>query len=548
MRRIVLTLISGVLVFVITLVLTDLFISRKAEQDADMLNEQILDRFCNLLDDDIIITKMSAFSFLAANFHDNEDSLRTHDTSLIVNSNSLPRIWNNAYFYLEEFLQISPYFESAMFVFDESICREFFGLDRAFAPAINQGDTTRHDFSKSHDFMSSANYKRLKEKRESFWSAPTSDSPVAGKMVSLYIPLTLSDGRFLGSFNLCISTNTLMEELRDNLPYGEEHSQMAVYDEHGTLYAACPSEFNTKDSGKRYHTYERKSQSAPWVIRTICETDAIYADAHKVTLFTTLISLVGMLLMFICCFIIFRQVSKDMRQKAAVEEELILAANVQMSILKPTEFRSEGVRLENFLRPAINAGGDLYDYSFKDGILTFIIGDVSGKGISAALFMTQVVSLFRNAVRYTLNPVEIMSQINESIAENNPTVTFCTAIVGNYDGRRLTLCNAGHTSPVLKPYGGEPDFLRLTPNLPLGVMPQFGFKDNEVVLSSRDTLLLYTDGVTEAKSKDDKFYGEERIIEVMSHDDSLSALLTSLEDFTRKATQSDDITVVRLSV
>jgi len=201
------------------------------------------------------------------------------------------------------------------------------------------------------------------------------------------------------------------------------------------------------------------------------------------------------------------------------------------------------------MQPAKEAGGDLYDYVEKDGKLIFCIGDVSGKGMPAALFMTQVVSLFRSVVRSTAEPSEIASGINNVLASNNPDMTFCTFFVGVLTGDTLTWCNAGHNPPVLLTQGSAPQFLKVRPNLALGLMEDFPYTSETMEFTEGKSLLLYTDGVTEAKNQKHNEFTAERLLESLSRAsaDVINTVLDDVRSFVAGYEQSDDITLVHIS-
>jgi len=167
------------------------------------------------------------------------------------------------------------------------------------------------------------------------------------------------------------------------------------------------------------------------------------------------------------------------------------------------------------LVPMREVGGDLYDYYRKGDDFFFIIGDVSGKGIPAALFMSATVNLFRSAVKRLQSPKAIMEEINGVLSEHNPSLTFVTAIIGrlHVPTGELTYCNAGHLPPIKVENGKwkvESEELELIPNIPLGYEGKFQFVEQGTLLGKEDTLVLYTDGITEARNKKHEMMGMAR--------------------------------------
>lgn len=572
MRRIVLTLVMSIIVFVGTIVSTDIYVSQKSTESADYLNDIALDNFRSEMESDILLTEVSIRSFLSGQKH-----VSVNDSNMIViDEQNLKEFRKGIHSNLCQFMKANRYYENSMFIIDDEINREYYGEDGFYAPSVNQGDTMLHVLSDNYDYNRSSHYQQLKRERKRFWCTPSPTSPVAGKYMIIYVPIILSDGRFFGAFAVSLDSEMISDKLKKHLPYGDDYSAIFILDEKGRVFSSshlwikehqdeeelkrCICKFTVSDSttsyipirydGVEYYGYRRTTANAPWIICTFCETDKIYEDADKFKTVVLVTSLLGMLLMLVCCYVISRQVRSNLRKKAAAEEELKMAAKVQMSMLKTTQATlTGGTSLQAFMKPAREAGGDLYDYVEKDGNLIFCIGDVSGKGMAAALFMTQVVSLFRNAVKCTVEPAEIVSMINDVLAESNSDMTFCTFFVGVLDGCNLKFCNAGHNPPVLLS-GHSSHFMKVKPNLALGLMEGFPYKTEESPVHEGDTLLLYTDGVTEAKNKEHKEFGENRLIESLSSQspDVIGRVFDDVCIFVAGYEQSDDITMVCVTV
>ena len=191
-------------------------------------------------------------------------------------------------------------------------------------------------------------------------------------------------------------------------------------------------------------------------------------------------------------------------QKASIENELQVASGIQMSML-PSKFPDrEGLDMYASMTPAKEVGGDLYNYLLKDDCLYFCLGDVSGKGVPASLFMAQVTRLFRTLANQQMAPADICTHMNEALSGNeNPTCLFVTLFVGLVDlqSGHLSFCNAGHNPPVIG--GGEHhgDFLKMLPNIPIGVMPGMLFRGEEIDSIKGRPLFIYTDGLNEAENR-----------------------------------------------
>ena len=172
------------------------------------------------------------------------------------------------------------------------------------------------------------------------------------------------------------------------------------------------------------------------------------------------------------------------------------------------------VDMSGMVVPAKEVGGDLYDFYDRDGKLFFCIGDVSGKGVPAALVMSVTRSLFRSVSTQDKNPQRIVTAMNESLADMNNNDMFVTCFLGVLDlsTGHLKYCNAGHNAPVrIGP--GTAAFLDVVPNLALGVVSGTQYKEQETDLSSGEGLFLYTDGLTEAENAEHALFGEKRLLE-----------------------------------
>lgn len=256
---------------------------------------------------------------------------------------------------------------------------------------------------------------------------------------------------------------------------------------------------------------------------------------------------------------------KTTEQKAGMEKELSVAANIQSSIL-PKPFAGmypdmQELDVFDFIRPAKTVGGDLYDYSVKDNKLFFCLGDVSGKGIPASLFMTMLISSFRNIISHTEDPTRVATLMNNSLSGRNDQEMFCTLFIGVLDlgSNVLRYCNAGHNPPVIKHIvNGEPviEYIKAKANLPIGIMEGFDYTGEETTLAPGEFIFLYTDGVTEAEDADKKLFGEEATLTAVcesapdgthSAEDCIQNVYTSLSRHVNGAVQNDDITMLAVS-
>ena len=251
-----------------------------------------------------------------------------------------------------------------------------------------------------------------------------------------------------------------------------------------------------------------------------------------------------------------RQLMQAVSVRERIEGELNVARDIQMNLL-PKVFpafpnRTE-VDIHALVAPAREVGGDLYNFYFLDEHhLCFTIGDVSGKGVPAALFMTIAMTLIRVASDHESDPARIMDDVNANISRNNPNCMFVTLVVGMLDVRtgRMSYVNAGHNPPLALRREGDIQVLAARSGPAVGVFDDIEFNLLETSLNPGDCLLLYTDGVTEAMDPSGGLYGDARLRQLMTHCTELAAeqvvdrVIRDVRDHAGEAEQSDDITVL----
>ena len=248
---------------------------------------------------------------------------------------------------------------------------------------------------------------------------------------------------------------------------------------------------------------------------------------------------------------------KNLKETTAANErfesELNIANAIQMSMLPKNFPHNDKIGLHAILKPAREVGGDLYDFMVKDNMAYFTVGDVSGKGVPASMYM----AITRSAIRFVLGmglPLnEVINKVNNAFCDGNDTGMFVTLFLGsvNLDTGEFRYCNAGHNPVVL-----NNEFLPAAPNLAVGVWPDFQYVEQSVQLEKGSRLIIYTDGVTEAEREDKSQYGEERLLkwaessETTCHsaEEACQNLLDSVHEFTEGNAQNDDITIMTIKI
>ena len=200
-------------------------------------------------------------------------------------------------------------------------------------------------------------------------------------------------------------------------------------------------------------------------------------------------------------------------------------------------------------------GGDLYDYHLLDNGSVFVaIGDVSGKGITAALFMSRAITLLNNYAKLGYSPAKMLFEFNNNLAAHNPNMMFITAFVAVYDPKtgELTYSNAGHNYPYI--LSDKLTALNTENGIMAGSFEDVAFPEYTVKMKPGDCLFMYTDGVTEAENKSGELFDETRLEEVLlknkacSADDLLNAVTSEINVFAQGAEQSDDMTMLTLQI
>ena len=237
--------------------------------------------------------------------------------------------------------------------------------------------------------------------------------------------------------------------------------------------------------------------------------------------------------------------------KERIESELRIARDIQRSIV-PSEFpHHQKLDLYAYMMPAKEVGGDLYDYLLEDDHLYVCLGDVSGKGVPAALFMGQATRMFRALAREQCTPQEIATRLNAEFTEHNDNGMFVTLFIAYIDLNtgRMDFCNAGHNPPIL---GGK--FLEVESNAPIGLWPELEFVGEYVENIKGCPLFIYSDGLNEAENRQQKQFGDERLLQILqdNHFDSAQQVIEYLCDAVEKhrngAAPNDDLTMMALKV
>lgn len=256
----------------------------------------------------------------------------------------------------------------------------------------------------------------------------------------------------------------------------------------------------------------------------------------------------------------FDKMTSDIKQitseREKINSELSIAKSIQASsipnVFPPFPEKSE-FDIYATMETAREVGGDFYDFYFIDeNRFLFLIADVSGKGVPAALFMMTVKTLVNNASQLNYSPKQFIETINKKICETNKQGFFVTMLVGiiNIKTGDLSLINCGHNQPLIKRNNDIYEYITLKPNIVLGAFDDAEFEIYNTKLNQGDIIFLYTDGVTEALNSDNQMFGEQRLFESLNKNEIydirkiIETTNADIKNYTDSTPQSDDITML----
>ena len=244
------------------------------------------------------------------------------------------------------------------------------------------------------------------------------------------------------------------------------------------------------------------------------------------------------------------------KERERIDSELSIARSIQESslpnIFPPFPDKKE-FDIYASMQPAKQVGGDFYDFFFiDDENFMFLIADVSGKGVPAALFMMTVKTLISNIAQVGHSPKELIETVNRKICLTNKQGLFVTMFIGivNINTGKITYINCGHNQPLIKTENNEYKYMETNSNIVLGAFDNTEFDVCESQLKAGDTIFAYTDGITEALNANDEMYGEERLLTCLNkyHNEDIQKLADNVKhdilEFTNSVPQSDDLTML----
>ena len=425
---------------------------------------------------------------------------------------------------------------------------------------------------------------------EAYQYVHSEEDYLASAWLTVAAQLKLKQGRFMEALHLNNRRMDLVDPTEDKGVYLSIAAQrtdilegLHRYEELSKLYRRM---YFLKDS---LNSADTKSQLAE--MNSILHVDELEREQEQLKMeqeraqFRNMLIIGGLILVAMVVFIVFRTIAARRLKKAhdqlqatheelltaydqleetttakeRIESDLRIARNIQMGMVPRSFPARPDLDLYGSMTPAKEVGGDLYGYYLaesteegKSDKLYFCLGDVSGKGVPASLFMAQATRLFCTLAAQEMMPAEIATRINNALSgEDNETGMFVTMFLGLLDlgTGHLDFCNAGHNPPVLL-RDGKPEFIEMVPNAPVGIIPELDFEGEEIADITNCPLFIYTDGLNEAENREKEQFSDERLLEIMeqvpfvSSQQTIEMLREEVEKHRDGAEPNDDLTML----
>ena len=401
--------------------------------------------------------------------------------------------------------------------------------------------------TEAYDYPSQKWFTEPLKQGNGYWSEPYYDEGGGNLLMTTFsMPVLDRKGRPAAVLTADISLDWLSTVVANMTIYDHDVNTIVSREGQVIVRTGIPPK-----QGEPCQEYSAQVERTGWTMTISLPEKELFAGIRKVGALVKLLQLLGIVMLVIILQVTARSQQKFQalnEQKERMQSELRIGRNIQMSMIpKPMKDRPD-LDFAATIVPAKEVGGDLYDYYIRDNRLFFCVGDVSGKGVPAALVMAVTRSLFRAVSAHEGSPARIMSTMNAPLTESNESQMFVTFFLGVLDlgSGLLRYCNAGHNPPLVLS-----DMIRelpVQPNLPLGVVKDVSFQEQQIQLRYDDALFLYTDGITEAENAQAEQFGHQRMDAVLharrSSADHLKAMQDAVEAFVDGAPQSDDMTML----
>ena len=428
--------------------------------------------------------------------------------------------------------------------------------------------------SASHDYTKSEFFTVPIAQNCGHWSEPYLDADGAKAMVTTYgTPVHDRQGKTVAVVDADLSLEWLDNVIAEEKTY-QSTNRFLVTGSHNLLAGEDGPELQAalkllkttgnkqsyhkvkNEAGKKQHIFfQPVGGMTDWVLITVLDDSDVFGNLRKTRLILYVLTGLGLLFLGFIVYRTSRNLEKLRRVNAAkerIDSELRIARDIQMSMVPGVFPQHEGLDMYAEMNPAKEVGGDLYSYVMQGNMLYFCVGDVSGKGVPASLFMAQSARLFRTLAAEGMMPADIAVRMNNELAENNDQGMFVTMFMGllHLDTGRLDYCNCGHNAPVI-----DGQFLKMQyDNQPLGLWEDDPFEGESIDDIRGRQLLVYTDGLNEAENQQKQLLGNKRLLELMADTQGLDShqvidmLKSAVEQHRNGAEPNDDLTLMCITL
>ena len=496
------------------------------------------------------------------------------------------------YFRLEQFMEANPLVCGIAMEFAPNVYSDIEST-YGFTPYVTQltGEFERLDLGMHTNSYEWDWWTLPNETGKASWVSPFRDTSI-GHVIACYAIPVIYQGRVFAVIAVDIDTEAFTEKCKEISPYPGasttildktfhfishenkdyllknffEPEEFSVLKDDDSLKTSMESgssgRFKVDFGGQKALSYFAPVDRTGWMISIICPEEEVYGGVNRMKRSTTMIAIFSILVMILSLLFLFRRMQSITASKAGIESELNIASSIQSGMLPklyPAFPERDDIDVYGFQKPAKSVGGDLYDYFIRDGKFFFCIGDVSGKGVPASLYMAVTRALFRNVSLHQDDPSEIVKSLNIALSDGNTYNMFCTMFVGVLDlaTGHLNFCNGGHNAPMICRAGADGSidvaYAKMITNLAIGVFPEFIYRREEAQLNPGDMIFMYTDGLTEAEDTSKKLFGEDTALAELKRSigtatESVKSYVDSMYDavltHTAGAEQSDDLTML----
>lgn len=490
------------------------------------------------------------FFYVLLGFHNAADEMRKY---VLVHRNNERELLETT----REILDRYPHIDNMFVKFAPGIYQ---GTESNYFPRTyrfhGQTITTSHGSDSLNYYVRDWYAGALRCDSNGYWSEPYIAASTQTLIASHSIKVEDENGQLIGVVGNDFTIEWIKDILQDIKPY--EEAVCLIHSTDGSLIAS--SDTGMQENEMRYYdklhwrVYSQTLYPINMQLMIAVPNTIIWQSIQARSIITLCVLIIGIVVLVL----LFHRI--EMNQKAyfqvenehkLIQNEIEIARNIQRGILVHDFIDDDRLSLHATLVPMQSVGGDLYDF-YRDGdYVTFIIGDVSGKGLPAAMFMSATITLFRATVKHHLSPKVIMGEINSTLSSNNSQMMFVTAFVGrlHLPTGQLTYCNAGHLPPLIVRDGQCRWFELQEANVILGLDETFRFTEQSTTMDHGEQFIVFTDGVTEAENVQKELLGFDRLLE------QLQALHQPIDDqtvydvvcrFSDGAEQSDDIAIMNI--